>query len=393
MLLGQADSGKSTLQKQFRLYYASKSLDVERLSWIPIVYFNVIKAIRMIFSDFEFESSSDSDEAISFAISARNIQKDISSLRIRLLPLMALESTLTSELNGGISIAGGRSGAYVRSGWQSLIKPSWSVDSKKPEAATVDNRIREITNLVARTMSSAADDIEALWTHEAIRYCFKHRKIRLDEGASYFLKSIQRIAELEYSPNNDDILNVRLQTLGVMEHSFPVSMAGKTYNWKLYDVGGARGQRPAWVPYFDDATAIIFLAPISAFDQYLEEDPKTNRIDDSLQLFTSICSNKLLRHAHLVLLLNKIDVLKQKLAAGTPIRKYITSFGERPNDFETASDYFKSHFLQVHRRKDVSNRLLYVHFTSMLDVKATQSIISNVGEVIIRKHIAQVGLA
>ena len=37
----------------------------------------------------------------------------------------------------------------------------------------------------------------------------------------------------------DDILNVRLPTLGVMEHSFPVSLAGKTYNWKLYDVGGA----------------------------------------------------------------------------------------------------------------------------------------------------------
>ena len=98
---------------------------------------------------------------------------------------MALESTLTSELNGGISIAGGRAGAYVRSGWQSLIKPSWStsVDSKKPEA-TVDNRIREITNLVARTMSSAADDIDALWSHEAIRYCVKHRKILLDEGAA-----------------------------------------------------------------------------------------------------------------------------------------------------------------------------------------------------------------
>lgn len=80
---------------------------------------------------------------------------------------------------------------------------------------------------------------------------------------SSFLKNIQRIAELEYSPNNgillllllllfdfslifvvnlsnlDDILNVRLQTLGVMEHSFPVNLAGKTYHWKLYDVGGA----------------------------------------------------------------------------------------------------------------------------------------------------------
>ena len=37
---------------------------------------------------------------------------------------------------------------------------------------------------------------------------------------------------------------------------------------------GARGQRHTWMPFFDDANAIIFLAPISAFDQYLEEDYK-----------------------------------------------------------------------------------------------------------------------
>ena len=32
MLLGQAESGKSTLQKQFQLFYASKSLDSEKPS-------------------------------------------------------------------------------------------------------------------------------------------------------------------------------------------------------------------------------------------------------------------------------------------------------------------------------------------------------------------------
>ena len=40
--------------------------------------------------------------------------------------------------------------------------------------------------------------------------------------------------------------------------------------------------------------------------QYLEEDPRTNRIDDSLQLFTAVCSNKLLANAALVLMLNKV---------------------------------------------------------------------------------------
>lgn len=55
--------------------------------------------------------------------------------------------------------------------------------------------------------------------------------------------------------------------MGVAEHQFEVPLHGKTVTWHLYDVGGARGQRHTWIPYFDDANAIIFVAPVSAFDQ------------------------------------------------------------------------------------------------------------------------------
>lgn len=65
----------------------------------------------------------------------------------------------------------------------------------------------------------------------------------------------------------DDILHARIQTMGVAEHIFDVNIHGKSVTWHLYDVGGARGQRHSWVPYFDDANAIIFVAPVSAFDQ------------------------------------------------------------------------------------------------------------------------------
>ena len=33
-----------------------------------------------------------------------------------------------------------------------------------------------------------------------------------------------------------------------------------------------------WVPFFDDVNAIIFLAPISSFDQTLVEDRSANRL-------------------------------------------------------------------------------------------------------------------
>ena len=38
--------------------------------------------------------------------------------------------------------------------------------------------------------------------------------------------------------------------------------------------------------------------------QYLDEDNRTNRIDDSLQIFTQICSHQLLKKVHMVLFLS-----------------------------------------------------------------------------------------
>lgn len=37
----------------------------------------------------------------------------------------------------------------------------------------------------------------------------------------------------------------------------------------------------------------------------------------------------------------------------------ITSYGDRPNSYDEVSEYFRAHFLQVHRRNDISKRALY----------------------------------
>ncbi|KAL0956953.1 hypothetical protein HGRIS_003054 [Hohenbuehelia grisea] len=391
MLLGQAESGKSTLQKQFQLYYASTTLDNERPSWRPMVYSNLIKAVQMILDELDYffaayDPGNPEYEGVDVPAPTPELKEEISDIRSHLLPLVALEKSLAFELNGGISVTHGGNGVYVRSGWQSLTR------GRSTESSS-STRSQELSTLAARTLGETKDQIKALWRHSIVQTLVRCQKLKLLESAPFFLNNIARVSEPDYLPSTDDILNVRLQTLGVTEHIFDINVAGSRYLWKLYDVGGARGQRQAWVPYFDDATAIIFLAPLSAFDQYLEEDLQTNRIEDSLQLFTAICSNQLLKDTHLVLLLNKCDLLKEKLAAGIKVRKYITSYGNRPNKFEDISQYFRSHFIQIHKRKDVSRRSLYVHFTTMLDIKATQHIITNVGEAIIRTHIAKTGLA
>ncbi|KAF9241773.1 G-protein alpha subunit [Melanogaster broomeanus] len=400
MLLGQAESGKSTLQKQFQLYYAQQTLDNERPLWRPVVYFNIIKAVRMILDELDYELSNlDSDnstegQAVAHALAPLgDVSGEISQLRTKLVALIAMEDSLASELSGGVSVTGGRTGVYLRAGWQALVTPLSPNRSRAvPATGGPPPAVAHVTNLASRTLIAAQNEIDELWKHPAVRILLNNRRIRLDESAPFFFGDLKRISQPDYLPTTADLLNVRLQTLGVAEHSFDIELCGSRYNWLMYDVGGAVS-RHAWVPYFDDATAIIFLAPISAFDQYLEEDARTNRLDDSLQLFTAICSNKLLKNSHLVLLLNKTDLLKKKLEAGIKVRKYITSYGDRPNTYADVSEYFRAHFIQVHRRNDIGRRTLYAHFTSMLDIRATQSIIVNVGEAIIRSHIAKTGLA
>ncbi|KAJ2929694.1 hypothetical protein H1R20_g7398, partial [Candolleomyces eurysporus] len=181
LLLGQAESGKSTLQKQFQLLYAQQSLEIERPTWRPAVYFNIIKAVRMILSELEYEFAArtpgdphTSDDVVS----------EIIRLRTALLPIVAMEDALTSEINGGVSIPGGRNGGYVRSGWQKLrSEKQQSPDSPTAEGSTFV-KLPETASLAAKAISRSAMDIKALWQHRAVQHFINNKTIRLDESAA-----------------------------------------------------------------------------------------------------------------------------------------------------------------------------------------------------------------
>jgi hypothetical protein len=127
----------------------------------------------------------------------------------------------------------------------------------------------------------------------------------------------------------------------------------------MYDVGGTRSsvggqpfllhfrlltivfdsislrQRAHWYPYFDDMNAIIFLAPISSFDERLREDRRVNRLEDTYMLWQTLCSLQMLAKTQIILFLNKCDLLEQKLRAGVRVRTHVPSFGNRSNDVNT----------------------------------------------------------
>ena len=85
----------------------------------------------------------------------------------------------------------------------------------------------------------------------------------------------------------------------------------------------------------NSVNAIIFLAPISAFDQTLAEDHRVNRLEDSMLLWRSVVSNKLLANVNIILFLNKCDLLRAKLDAGVSLANHMTRYRDRPNDYES----------------------------------------------------------
>lgn len=242
MLLGQAESGKSTLQKQFQLYYSSHSLERERPAWRPVVYFNIIKAVRMILEELDYEftqpqspnspplpqvpqpqsyprqlpspqpsrshtpsngkgkapewssgyanNSNGKGKAPEHGTgtanwsangTGRGWRDDLAELRTKLLPLIAVEDTLASDLSGGVTVTGGRTGVFVRAGWQALLTPTvnraWPAPARGASGPPPND-------LVARMLTAARNEIVELWRHPSVRALVNLRKLRLEESAA-----------------------------------------------------------------------------------------------------------------------------------------------------------------------------------------------------------------
>lgn len=83
---------------------------------------------------------------------------------------------------------------------------------------------------------------------------------------SYFIRTVTFVCAcmcLLRSIHPADVLKARLKTMGVVEHTFLISSGhNRGVAWKIYDVGGARNQRHAWAPYFEDGELFSFV-PLS----------------------------------------------------------------------------------------------------------------------------------
>lgn len=412
LLLGQSESGKSSTIKNFQLRYARDQWIAERQSWRTVVYLNlvrnVVEVLDILVQAMEAKGNgrrststdaADSDRERRSQSSNNNKFSDkYSLLKLRLAPLRSVLTDLerrvgpgSQEVSSASSPTSERRMPFGReSGVGSGSSNGRMVGKRRPSTRDgwtgSPKTQREDYDEVTDILLACKDDMKNLWGDTLVQEILSQRKVRIEDSSGFFLNDIDRIVSRDYEPSDDDVVRARLRSVGVQEHKFTVA-ADQGREWIMYDFEGTRSMRASWAPFFDDVNAIIFLAPISCFDEQLREDRNVNRLEDSLQLWRTVCSSRILAKTQIILFLNKCDILRNKVQRGISVKTHVPSFGDRKNDAATAMKYFQHHFKEIFRACSPEPRSLFAYFTSVVDTKATAATLTMVQDSVLRQSL------
>ncbi|KAH7720905.1 guanine nucleotide-binding protein alpha-7 subunit [Aphelenchoides avenae] len=181
--------------------------------------------------------------------------------------------------------------------------------------------------------------VKALWGSDVLQEAYRRRsEFGLLDCAKYFLDELDRLYDVEYCPTDKDILNARITTRGVHELHYMYD----NKQFRIIDVGGQRSERRKWISVFDNVNAIFFIAALSDYDQVMREDPDTNRLIDAMELFGQIGNNPVFERTHIILFLNKKDLFAEKIVH-TKLTVCLPNYKYK-NDYKNATAHISAKF-------------------------------------------------
>uniref|UniRef100_A0A7E4UZY5 Guanine nucleotide-binding protein G(I) subunit alpha n=1 Tax=Panagrellus redivivus TaxID=6233 RepID=A0A7E4UZY5_PANRE len=226
--------------------------------------------------------------------------------------------------------------------------------------------------------------LSSVWADSGVQEAYNRRsEYQLNDSAKYFLDSIERTGAKDYRPTNQDILQTRIATTGVVKLSF--DFKGVSFN--VFDAGGQRSERRKWIHFFDDVNAIVFVVAISEYDQTLREDSKTNRLIEAMELFDMISSSKFFVRSSMILFLNKKDLFEEKIkrvSLDVIFPNYVGGL-----DYNDGIAYIRKQFAKLYH---INKQKLYIHETCATDTNQVQHVFNSVIDTIIQDNLKDTGM-
>ncbi|CAF0734642.1 unnamed protein product [Rotaria sordida] len=316
---GNAEAGKSTFLKQMKLIHGQGFKEDEKRRLIPFIYRQILSVVRCIC-------------------------RAMKMLHIR------FENERNEE--------------YAR------VLSSSTYDDAEDSISTLSPRMVEA--------------IRYIWSDEGVKTCYgRRREYRLPDSAKYFLDDIDRISAQNFTPNEDDILRVRIPTTGIVQEDFEFSHV----RLRIVDVGGQKTERRKWIHCFDSVTSVIFLASLLEYDQKVDDQLEQNLMEESLGLFRVILKSDYFCNASIILFLNKTDLFPERLA-GKPIRYVYPEFDGADNDVQAAREFIKNKYLSlVPKSERYTEKNIYPHFTCSVDSKNIRIVFESVKDTVLAHNL------
>ncbi|KAL8177862.1 UNVERIFIED_CONTAM: Guanine nucleotide-binding protein subunit alpha-15 [Gekko kuhli] len=245
--------------------------------------------------------------------------------------------------------------------------------------------------------------LESLWKDTGIQACYQRRReYHLLDSTCYFLSNLDRIGAAGYIPSAQDILRTRVPTTGINEYCFLVQKV----TLRIVDVGGQKSERRKWIHCFENVIALIYLASLSEYDQYLEENARENRMRESLDLFRTILELPWFQGTSIILFLNKTDILEEKITSSN-LTSYFPSFPGPKQDAEAAKEFILEMYMDVFQRSSIPShsssmqiskdphgpRILYPHYTCATDTQNICTVFEDIKDVVLASYLEEFNLS
>lgn len=261
-----------------------------------------------------------------------------------------------------------------------------NIEFHTSESVTASNLVSATTpeSVAEGFIKELSNAIIFLWNESGLKQLYdKIAQISyVLDSAPYFFDNLNRISQIDYTPNIQDVLKARIKTTGISETRFKMG----SHPVCLIDVGGQISERKKWIHCFENVTSIIFCVALSEYDQVLLEDPSQSRMLDSFLLFQSIINSQWFHSTSIILFLNKTDIFKKKLVT-SPLNRYFEDY-KGGSDFEAGAAYLKAKFLSLNHSK----LNIYPHYTCATDTQQIETVLAAVRETILSKALKDTGI-
>jgi hypothetical protein len=165
LLLGQSESGKSTLLKQFRMIHSLDLFESERKTWRPVILLNVFNTVRNVLSVAK-EACERGDPEASYI--DRHLLKQVEEKRSE---FAACEEKLVKML---IRSGHVQSSVSLGTSTQKVLMKRQSHDNDSTFKALDSTDLRELDE-IARILESMQDHLVMLWRDPGIQRLTKQR--------------------------------------------------------------------------------------------------------------------------------------------------------------------------------------------------------------------------